>query len=302
MKWKKNGLIFTAKNNHNWMKSYASLPIADKISTNIYRIYFSTRNSQNRSFIGYVEWDIEKPNKILKICKKLILGPGKLGAFDDTGTMASSLVNHKEKKFLYYIGWNQSKTVPFRWSIGLAISDSKGEKFERFSDGPIFDRNYLDPYFVSSPTVIKEKNIWKMWYISGTKWEYFKGELRNPYNIRYAESKDGIKWIPTGKICIDFKNKKETRIGRASILKENNLYKMWYSYAGDKYRIGYAESSNGIHWKRQDSKVGITVSKSGWDSEMIEYTHVFKHKNQFYMLYNGNNYGKTGFGYAILEQ
>jgi len=302
MKWKKKGLIFTVNNNYNWMKSHASLPIADKISQNIFRVYFSTRNSQNFSHVCYFDWNIEQPEKVISISKKPILTPGSLGTFDDSGAMASSIVSHKGKKFMYYIGWNQSKSIPFRWSIGLAISESKGKNFKKFSDGPIFERNFLDPYFVSSPTVIKENNIWKMWYISGTKWELFNGELRNPYNIRYAESKDGISWKPTGKVCVDFKNKKETRIGRASILKEKNLYKMWYSHAGEKYRIGYAESTNGITWQRKDSKVGITISNSGWDSEMIEYSYIFRHKNNLYMLYNGNNYGQTGIGYAILEK
>ncbi|MDR0233611.1 MAG: hypothetical protein LBI31_02235 [Zoogloeaceae bacterium] len=36
--------------------------------------------------------------------------------------------------------------------------------------------------------------------------------------------------------------------------------------------------------------------------EMIEYSIVFDHGRQRYMLYNGNGYGKTGFGLAVLEQ
>jgi len=76
---------------------------------------------------------------------------------------------------------------------------------------------------------------------------------------------------------------------------------MWYSYRGSKYRIGYAESKDGISWIRKDSEVGIDVSSSGWDSDMIEYPHVFDHGGQLYMLYNGNGYGKTGIGLAVLE-
>jgi hypothetical protein len=47
--------------------------------------------------------------------------------------------------------------------------------------------------------------------------------------------------------------------------------------------------------------VGIDVSHSGWDSEMIAYACVFKHGNKWHMLYNGNGYGKTGIGYAVCE-
>ena len=81
---------------------------------------------------------------------------------------------------------------------------------------------------------------------------------------------------------------------------------MWYSYRGQPsittYRIGYAESPDGVHWSRMDEKMhSLDVSEGGWDSEMICYPYVFDHKGKRYMLYNGNGYGKTGFGLAVLE-
>ena len=74
---------------------------------------------------------------------------------------------------------------------------------------------------------------------------------------------------------------------------------MWYSYRGDSYRIGYAESLDGVHFDRRDDLVGIDVSDAGWDSKSIEYPNVFDHKENRYMLYNGNDYGLTGIGMAI---
>ena len=77
---------------------------------------------------------------------------------------------------------------------------------------------------------------------------------------------------------------------------------MWFSYrsgTGQKYRIGYAVSIDGAIWKLALDDAGIDVSLTGWDSEMIEYPFVFDHKNDRYMLYNGNGYGKTGFGLAV---
>ena len=75
---------------------------------------------------------------------------------------------------------------------------------------------------------------------------------------------------------------------------------MWYCHRGLTYRIGYAESRDGIHWNRLDHLSGIDVSQDGWDSEMIEYPFVFDHKGKRYMLYAGNGFGKTGFGIAVL--
>jgi hypothetical protein len=79
---------------------------------------------------------------------------------------------------------------------------------------------------------------------------------------------------------------------------------MWYSIRSTThpYRLGYAESTDGLHWIRKDDEVGIHTSSSGWDSEMICFPCVIDVAGQRYLFYNGNQHGKTGFGYAILEQ
>jgi hypothetical protein len=35
---------------------------------------------------------------------------------------------------------------------------------------------------------------------------------------------------------------------------------------------------------------------------MIQYPHVFDHNGERYMLYIGNEYGKTDFGLAVLDE
>lgn len=301
MEWKKQGFIFCADSNFKWMQTHASLPFADHLVDDNYRIFFSSRDLQNHAQIGFVDIDITQPQKILQISKNPILSVGDLGSFDEHGVMGSSLVNYDGKKYLYYIGWNVNQSIPFRWSIGLAISKDGGNTFEKFSKGPILDRNTVDPFMVSSPTVIYDDNLWRMYYISPIKCYYENNIFKAPYNIKYAESDDGINWRRDGIVAIDFKYPNEFAIGRASIIKEHGLFRMWYSYSIDQYRIGYAESDDGIKWERKDDLVGITVSNSGWDSESVEHCHVFNHLKSKYMLYTGNNYGKTGFGLAKLD-
>lgn len=70
-------------------------------------------------------------------------------------------------------------------------------------------------------------------------------------------------------------------------------------YLEQEYDL-FAESTNGLDWQRKDEEAGIDVSENGWDSEMIEYPFIFDHKGTRYMLYNGNSYGKTGFGLAVI--
>jgi len=301
MKWKKLGLIFCPDNNADWMLSHAANPTAQYLGDNIHRIFFSTRDNKNRSCVSFVDIDLQNPKKILTNSFREVLTPEKLGTFDDSGCSIGCIVEVGGRNYLYYLGWNLGVTVPWRNSIGLAVSEENTPIFNRFGLAPIMDRNQIDPFSLSYPWVLFDKdNKWQMWYGSNLNW----GEKQNDmaHVIKYAESTDGIIWDRKGIVAIDFKSDDEYAISRPCVIRDGDLYKMWYSYRGDKYRIGYAESNDGIDWTRMDEKVGITVSKDGWDSEMIEYAHVFDYNGDRYMLYNGNGYGKTGFGLAILEQ
>ena len=84
---------------------------------------------------------------------------------------------------------------------------------------------------------------------------------------------------------------------------------MWFCYrpaldfrnSSRGYRIGYAFSHDMKEWKRDDSKAGIDISQDeSWDSQMICYPYVFTLDNKIIMLYCGNYFGKSGFGYAEL--
>jgi len=310
MKWIKKGLIFKVEKNHEWMQTHAQVPIVDKIDNERLRIYFGTRDSKNRTLTTYIEVEAENPQNILYVHDKPILPLGRLGCFDDAGVMPSDILDFNGKKYFYYLGWNVGHSVRYRVANGLAISEDKGKTFTRVSEGPIMDRNMIDPLAVSTQCVIIDNGVWKMWYMSYVKWEMVNGITEPFYHIKYAESKNCINWKRKGIVCIDFKSDKEAGIARPFVVKENGIYKMWYStrtsvdYRIDKtqsYRIGYAESKDGFNWIRKDNEVGINVSEEGWDSEMIAYPYIYRHKKRTYMFYNGNGFGKSGFGYAKLD-
>ncbi len=301
--WKKVGRIFKVESNNDWMVTHASVPTVECIGGNDFRIYFGTRNKANQSSIGFFEIDIRHPHITKKVSESPVLTPGELGAFDDSGVTPSWFIEHKGVKYLYYIGWNLRVTVPFSNYIGLAIAKGNSP-FKRYSKAPIADRDEYDPLFFTNPCVLYEKNKWKMWYLSAVKWVKENSSVKHFYHIKYDESNDGLHWNRKPSVAIDFQYKDEYAISRPCVLKDNNIYKMWYSYRasprGETYRIGYAESVDGINWQRMDEGVKLEPSREGWDSEMIEYPYVFDHNGKRYMLYNGNSYGKTGIGLAVL--
>ncbi|MFZ5632076.1 MAG: hypothetical protein ACOY40_04450 [Bacillota bacterium] len=307
MRWIKKGLLYATDQYREWSVTHATAPYAFPLGNDIYRVFFSTRDSKNRSYTMWVDVDASSETwKVINRPETPAVSPGPLGSFDESGVVGDCVVQNGNRLFLYYHGFNLGVTVPFRLAIGLAISDGGGENFTKLSEGPLLDRTPTDAYLLATPFVVRDNGIWKMWYVSGSRWESTPGGPKHFFHVRYAWSGDGINWVREGKVCIDYKNDLEYAISRPSVLIENGVYRMWYCYrASEKaatYRIGYAESGDGESWVRMDHLVGIDVSAEGWDSEMICYPHVFRHKGQLFMIYNGNAYGKTGFGYAVLEE
>jgi predicted GH43/DUF377 family glycosyl hydrolase len=263
------------------------------------RIYFSSRDASNRSSVGWIEIDMRQPTKVLAKATAPVLSPGPRGAFDDSGVTVSCIVREGDSIWLYYLGWNLGVTVPFRNSIGLAVSRD-GIAFERVSPAPVLDRNPVDPYSISYPFVVQQQNEWRMWYGSNLNWGAGFKEMN--FVIKSAHGSDAMTWKPTGTICIRSERPGEFAFARPSLILDGGLWRMWYSYGGEQYRIGYAESKDGESWTRLDEKGGLQNSPEGWDAQAVEYPWVFDHDGERYMLYNGDGYGRTGFGLAILHQ
>ena len=248
--------------------------------------------------MGYGELALDPPVRLDRIAREPVLRPGALGTFDDAGVTTSCLVRHNGREFLFYTGWTRGVSVPFYLSAGLAVREAGGE-FQRISPAPLLDRSAVDPYLTASPWVIVEGPVWRMWYVSGTAWEIVDGQPRHRYHIKYAESRNGCDWVRRGTVCLDY-GAGEFAFGRPCVMHDTHSgrYRMWYSVRGDAYRLGYAESADGLVWERADQRARLPASGEGWDSEMVTYPVVFRHRGILHMLYNGNGYGRSGIGLA----
>lgn len=307
--WKKKGVIFNTDLQAPWMVSHACVPTALPFEEeNKIRIYFAPRNERGQSIPTYMDVSADDPSEVLFLQKNPILELGELGTFDDGGIMPCSVLMTGDKVYLYYVGWNPTVSVPYRNAIGLAVSEDGGDTFFRYCKGPIVDRNMEEPFFTASPCVMKEEDKWHMWYASSTGFVEVEGKPEPLYEIKYAQSSDGIVWQRDNLTCIIPKDPYEAN-ARATVIREEGYYKMWYAYRGsfdyrdgeDSYRIGYAESRNAVDWQRKDDRAGISFSESGWDSTMQTYPHVVDVNDKRYLFYNGNGFGRTGIGYAVWE-
>lgn len=313
-KWKKLGLIFDPTDRFDWMQTHAQLPVVIPLTTGscdgmpncLFRIYFATRDNQQRSQVGFVDIDINNPKEILNISKKPVLEFGAMGYFDEHGVYPSSIIEVDGKLYMYYIGWNKGAEYPmFYASIGLAISEDGGNTFKKYSKAPIMSRSEYDPWMVTAPFVFKDDDIYRMYYVSGLDWKTnTQGKLTSKYHVKYAYSKDGINWVREGKIAVDFKSESETNIAKSFVIKEDNMYKAWFPYVNiEPYKIGYGESKDGILFERKDDEIILMKDNEiKFDNEMQCYPYLFDTEKGRFMAYNGNNYGYNGFGLAVLEE
>lgn len=299
-KWKKLGRIFKAEAQRTWMNSHTAMPIPLYLKDDVFRVYFGTRNIKNEPSLGFIEIDLNTL-EIIDIVDSPLLTKGEWGMFDDNGLYPGNIIKDDNKLYMYYMGRSNGEEPLYYMSIGLAESMDNGITFNKKFKSPILGRNEFDPWMTSTPFVMKENEIYHMWYLSGWGWNMDKKNPKSYYHIKYAKSFDGINWEPTGKVCIDLKDG-ESNIAAPTVLKEDGIYKMWYSYVDTaSYKIGYAESQNGLDWTRKDEEVGISLSENDWDSECMAYPFVFLHKGKKYMLYSGNTLGKEGIGLAVHE-
>ena len=139
-----------------------------------------------------------------------------------------------------------------------------------------------------------------MWYLGGVAWSRAEGHVTPSYDMRYAESIDGVNWSRTGLAVVRLK-RDELGFSRPSVISDGRTYRMWYSVRGrnQPYRLRDAYSEDGLSWTSNNDFANLEPSANGWDSEMIAYPHVFDHEHDRYMLYCGGGYGLSGFGLAV---
>ena len=305
MKWNKIGPIFCPDHHSDWMVSHAANPFALQRNDALFRIYFTCRDNKSRSHVAYVDIDFSNSSyNIIEISRTPVIAPGEPGMFDDSGAAMGYYIEINGLPHIYYLGWNLKVTVPWLNSIGLACYNVESNRFEKVSRAPVLDRSDVDPFSISYPSILYQGGLFKMWYGSNLKWGKEQHEMQHV--IKYAESIDGLNWTRKNEIAVNLFHPGEYALSKPFVIDDEGRLKMWYSFRGNNdistYRIGYAESENGLDWTRMDKQVGIDVSESGWDSEMVCYPFVFDYQENRYMLYNGNGYGRTGFGLAILEK
>lgn len=300
MIWNKKGLIFENAGLHPKLFSHASNPLAIQLDDNIYRVFYSGRDAENRSSVSYFDYDFESM-KIVFECNQPLISHGSENTFYSHGISIGNYYEVDGNKYLNFMGWQIPENEHWRGKIGRLLISGDLDQLTIDSKYPLLDTDTEDPISLSYPWIHYKEGIYQMWYGSTVYWDTETEEML--HIIKYAESSNADTWVRKGE-AIPFILGKSQAFSRPSVIQNESGYHMWFSYRGklkSKYRIGYAFSADGIKWECDYENIGIDISETGWDNDMICYPFVFVRENSLYMLYNGNDYGKTGIGLAVLN-
>lgn len=315
MKWKKLGKIFDPTEHAlpnrcmEFAQSPQALVLADRV-----RVYFSTRERDSvgkyLSHVAYADFSRDM-GQLLGVSQHTVLPLGGLGCFDEHGIFPINVLRDGDRVLAYTTGWNRKVSVSVDAAIGLAISYDDGITFQKLGTGPILAASLNEPFLVGDAFVLRYGETYHMWYIYGTKWKRFS-ETEPPdrvYKIGHATSSDAVNWRRNGRQIIDDRLNADECQALPSVICLDGVYHMYFCYrqadgfrtdSNRGYRIGYAHSTDLENWVRDDSVAGIDVSAEGWDAQMQCYPHVFQCEGKVYLLYNGNEFGRHGFGLAVL--
>jgi hypothetical protein len=316
MKWIKHGLIFNPTEHQlpNACQQFAQSPQA-LVMDDAVRIYFSTRATDtNGKFLSHIAFvDMQKNLRdVIRVSDHTVIPLGELGTFDEHGIFPMSVMRHGDEVYGYICGWNRRVSVSVDTGIGLAISRDGGLTFERTGPGPVLAASLHEPCLVGDGFVKVINGVFHMWYIFGTGWKKYAPDAApdRTYKIGHATSNDGVLWIKeeSRQIVPDRLGPDESQ-ALPTVVQIGQRLHMFFCYResfdfrkakGRGYRIGHAWSDDMINWVRDDDTPALEGTPGEWDSDMQCYPHVFASDGKVYLLYNGNEFGRLGFGLAEL--
>ena len=318
-RWRKLGRIFDPTKHRLPVggAGFAQSPQA-LVFDDFVRVYFSTRardaEGKYLSQVAYVDF-AEDLRTVLSVSDHEVLPLGELGCYDEHGIFPFHVLRHHDRVLAYICGWSRRVSVPVETAIGLATSDDQGRTFRRSGPGPVLGPSLREPYLVGDGFVRVIDGVFHMWYIFGTAWRRFTPDAApdRTYKIGYATSPDGVVWAKESegaRLVADRLGEDEsqalptvvTRAGRHHMF---FCFRHSFDFRLNKergYRLGHAWSDDLREWVRDDEEFALEGTPGEWDADMQCYPHVFVFKGRIYLLYNGNEFGRDGFGLAVLEE
>ena len=304
MEWDKLGLVWTAPEGSGRTGALQPTPLVldDRI-----RVFTGCRDADGASAVWWVDLDPEDPTRVLGEATRPALAPGPPGAFDAAGVVPCAVASVGDDVRLYYAGY-QPPGGPgerFRVFSGIATAPAGAtDSFTRLRETPLLRTSADERLFRVVHSILPTAGGWRCWYGAGHEFRQGRTKLLPVYDIRQMDSPDGLEFPDTGEVAVPLGSPDEHRVGRPYVVPYDGGFRMYFGAGTEAttYRLTFAASADGRTWRRHDGRLGLDVSGSGWDSEMVAYPAVVTTPHATFLLYNGNGYGRDGFGAAVLRR
>ncbi|MGY1808892.1 hypothetical protein ACI8AF_16105 [Blastococcus sp. SYSU D00669] len=305
MEWEKLGLVWTAPAHSGRTGALQPTPLVldDRI-----RVFTGCRDADGASAVWWVDLDLADPTRVLAEARTPALSAGPAGTFDAAGVVPCAVAVVGDAVRLYYAGY-QPPGGPgerFRVFSGVATAPLAAlDGFSRLRDTPLLRTSADERLFrVVHSIVPVASGGWRCWYGAGHEFRQGRTKLLPVYDIRQMDSVDGLDFPDAGEVAVPLGSPEEHRVGRPYVVRQDAGYRMYFGAGTEAttYRLTFADSADGRTWRRRDGLLGLDVSASGWDSEMVAYPAVVTTPAGTFLLYNGNGYGRDGFGIAALRR
>lgn len=302
MQWRKHGVVWCPDGTRAWARSHASCPTPHWRRDGSLRLYVQCRDARGIGRVGWFDVDPADPRRALRHASAPVLDVGEPGCFDDNGVFPTCVTHLADGRLaMYYVGFELCHHIRYRLLAGVAVSDDDGESFRRLSAMPMLERAEQERHFRCAPWVLFEGDRFRMWYVAGSRWEDVGGKAMPVYDIRHAESADGLRWPDHGQVVLPLDLAREHGFGRPFVVRDGNSLRMHYSIRRRdpaRYGLGLARSSDGLRWQRADDQLNLVAQPGEWDGDSMSYSAEVPIAGRSWLFYNGNDFGGTGVGLA----
>ena len=216
------------------------------------------------------------------------------GSWDSSGVeTASVLIDSLAPAGQRYKMWYAGQYFnAYRYDIGYAYS-ADGKSWTKYPSQvlQVGSSSDWDGGFIEGPTVLKEGNIYKMWY---TGYDLTNGKV----NTGYATSADGIAWTKyAGNPIITIGSVgawDSYTVQDPHVIKIGNTYHMWYGGQSQDsiygQETGYAYSNDGINWTKSLLNPVLRKGIPGtWDANIASFPSVLFDNGILKMWYTGKD-------------
>ncbi|MGV6849146.1 MAG: hypothetical protein ACWA5A_12295 [Marinibacterium sp.] len=298
------------KGDPRWV-SHAQGPTVLKVDDKTWRVYVAGRDANNQSRIFFVDLDPDTLSVTATATEPALdLGPD--GTFDRFGVGPGWAVRTGDRILMYYTGAGPALGAPYLSAIGLAESRDGGRTFQRLGSAPVLGASRADPFGVATPTVFRRGGSWIMWYSSFREWRDVDGRPEPIYDIRSARSVDGESWTADDALVLGFADETEGGLVRAQPVGSGEdqfllaCARGWRDFRqgeNKSYRFVFARENDDTGWTRTPDICAWDPAPgpSDWDGGMQSYPWLVEDAGRQIVFYNGNDFGRSGFGCARLN-